>query len=191
MLRRLKVEISHLQQAREDALDILADIAGLGEHRGIHDGKRHLQQMGDGTRHQRLACTRGTDHDDIALLNLHAIVGLLLTEALVVVIDSHGEIALGVVLPDDILIQIGFDVGGFGERLPVELIEFTRSRFAIHGGFCLAVRLQSLLYDGVGLTGTVIADETVDTADEQANLFIAAAAERTMVMSLFLCHYLF
>ena len=113
-LGSLHVVVGHLQQSGQDALHVLADIAGLGEHGGIDDGEGHVQQLGDGAGQQRLARSRRAHHDDVRLLYLHAVVVVGLLQSLVVVIDRHGEVALGLVLPDDILVQIVLDVLGLG-----------------------------------------------------------------------------
>ena len=44
----LHVIVSHLQKARQYALDVLAHIACLGEHRGIDNGERHIEKFGYG-----------------------------------------------------------------------------------------------------------------------------------------------
>ena len=44
----LLVVVCHLQQTCKDALYVLAYIAGLGEHRGIDNGKRNVEQTGYG-----------------------------------------------------------------------------------------------------------------------------------------------
>ena len=109
----LEVEIGLLQQPGEDALDILAHIAGLGEDGGVHDGEGHVQLLGDGLRQQRLARSRGPHQQDVGLLQLHAVVGLadqVVADALVVVVHGHGEDGLGPVLADDILVQVGLDL---------------------------------------------------------------------------------
>ena len=54
----LDVVVGHLQQSCQNALDILADIAGLGEHRSVDDGKGHVEQLGNGACQQRLTGTR-------------------------------------------------------------------------------------------------------------------------------------
>ena len=66
----LEVEISLLQQPGEDAFDILAHIAGLGQDGGVHDGEGHVQLLGDGLRQQRLARSRGPHQQDVGLLQL-------------------------------------------------------------------------------------------------------------------------
>ncbi len=44
------IVIRRLQQAGKYAFDIFAHIAGLGQHRSVYYGKRHMQQTGNSTR---------------------------------------------------------------------------------------------------------------------------------------------
>ena len=90
-LRLGHIVVGHLQESREDALHVLADIARLCEDGGVDDGERHVQEFGYGACEERLARSRGSDHDDIALLDLHARLVLGLLQALVMVIDGHGQ----------------------------------------------------------------------------------------------------
>ena len=39
----LHVEVGGLDQLQQDVLDVLADVAGLGQRRGVGDGERHVQ----------------------------------------------------------------------------------------------------------------------------------------------------
>ena len=91
-------------------------------------------------------------------------VGGVVTQALVVVVDSHGEDALGGVLAYDVLVEEGADVGrgGYG--------------FVVDGRVGLAGALVLLEYLS-GLAGAVFADVAVKTAEQHACLRRRAAAE--------------
>ena len=67
---QLDVVVGRLQQPREDALDILAHVARLGQYGGVDDGEGHLQQLGDRPGHQRLARTGRADQQDVRLVDL-------------------------------------------------------------------------------------------------------------------------
>ena len=67
-LRRLNVVIGILNQAQEDVLDILADITRLGEAGRVCDGERHIENLSERLREERLAASGRTDHHDVALL---------------------------------------------------------------------------------------------------------------------------
>ena len=104
-LGSLHVIVGHLEQSGEDTLDVFAHIACLGEHRGIHDGEGHLEQLGDGACQQRFARTGAAHDDDVTLLYLYLVGLILLHEALVVVVHRYGEVSLGIVLPYHILVE--------------------------------------------------------------------------------------
>ena len=108
------IVIRHLKEAREDAFDIFAHITCLGEDGGVNDGEGHIEELGNGARKEGFARTCGAHHDDVGLLDFYAVVGSVLTDALVVVIDGHGEVALCFVLADDILVEVRLDFSGFG-----------------------------------------------------------------------------
>ena len=42
------VAVRGLQQLEDDVLDVLADVAGFGESRGIDDGERNIEHLGQG-----------------------------------------------------------------------------------------------------------------------------------------------
>ena len=72
----------------DHALDVFADVAGLGERRGVGDGERHVELLGQRLREQRLAAARGAEQEDVALLHfdLAGLALLLLADALVMVV---------------------------------------------------------------------------------------------------------
>ena len=102
----LNVVVGYLQQSGEDALYVLAHIAGLSEHCCVDDGERYVKHLGDGSCQQGFSSTCRANHDDIALLDLHTVVILWLLQALIVVVDSHGKILLRFVLSYDILVEV-------------------------------------------------------------------------------------
>ena len=55
----LHVEVGGLDQLEEDVLDVLADVAGLGERRGVGDRERDVEDLGERLREQRLAAAGG------------------------------------------------------------------------------------------------------------------------------------
>ena len=88
-LGSLKVVVGHLQQTRENALHVLAHIAGLGEYRSIDYRERHFEQLGYRAGNKRFARTCRAYHDNIALLYLHTGVVLRLLQSFIVVIHRH------------------------------------------------------------------------------------------------------
>ena len=128
----LDVVVGHLQQPREDALDILAHIPCLGEHRGVHNREGDLQQPGDRAGHQGLARSGGPHEHDVRLVELHLILLRGVEQPLVVVVDRHGQVAFGVVLTDDVLVEELLDLGGFQQLLLPERNGF-RTALAVRG----------------------------------------------------------
>ncbi len=74
-LRLLDVVVALLQQLLDDVLDVLADVAGLGERRGIGDRERHIQQPRQRLGQQRLAAAGRADQQDVALGELDLVLG--------------------------------------------------------------------------------------------------------------------
>ena len=66
----LHVEVGGLDQLEEDVLDVLADVAGLGERGGVGDGERHVEQAGQRLGEVRLAAAGGAEQQDVALRQL-------------------------------------------------------------------------------------------------------------------------
>ena len=64
----LDVVVGGLDQLEQDVLDVLADVAGLGERGGVGDRERHLQQPRERLREQRLAAAGRADQQDVRLL---------------------------------------------------------------------------------------------------------------------------
>ena len=166
-LRLLDVVVALLQQLLDDVLDVLADVAGLGQRGGIGDGERHIQQARQRLGQQRLAAAGGADQQDVALGDLDIVLGLDAAgaaaglQALVVVVHRHGQRLLGALLPDDVLVEHGLDLGGLGQLVarPVGLV------------------LEFLADDVVAQLDALVADEHGGAGDELAHLVLALAAE--------------
>src|SRR5262245_60646505 len=119
LLALLDVAAGGLQQLEDDVLDVLADVAGLGQRRRVDDGERHRQQLGQGLREQRLAGAGRADQQDVGLgqLDVVAAARLLLDfEPLVVVGDGDGELLLGELLADHVFVEELLDLGRRGQR---------------------------------------------------------------------------
>ena len=96
-----------LDQAEQDVLDILADVAGLGQRGGVGDREGHIEQLGQRLGQQRLAAAGRADQQDVALLELDVVVAVEPgVDPLVVVVDGDREDLLGAVLADDVLVEL-------------------------------------------------------------------------------------
>ncbi len=118
----LDVVVGGLDQLEEDVLDVLADVAGLGERGGIGDGERHVEHPGQRLRQQRLAAAGRAQQHDVRLGQLDVVVvrGAEL-HALVVVVDGDRQDLLGVVLPDDVVVQELVDLTRLRELVEAQL----------------------------------------------------------------------
>ena len=94
------------------------------------------------------------------------------------IIDGHGEKALGLVLTDHILVQIVLYLHGLGNGLRLGLAVLAT---------CLGSICKILLHNTVSLLSADLADIAVHTRDEQPALSFRSSAEVTY----FLHHYFF
>ncbi len=106
-----------MQQLLDDVLDVLAHVAGLGQRGGIGHDEGNVEHARQRLRQQRLAGARGTDEQDVALGQLNLVLAglVLVTQALVVVVYGDSQRALGQVLADHVVVQVGLDFGGRGQ----------------------------------------------------------------------------
>src|SRR5690606_3105453 len=104
------VEVGSLEQADENVLDILADVARLGECRRVRDRERDLEHTRERLREQRLAHAGRSDQQDVRLVDLDVVEHTMMVDALVVVVDGHCERALRMLLPDHVLIEDVLDL---------------------------------------------------------------------------------
>jgi hypothetical protein len=132
-----------------------------------------VQQPGERLREQGLAGARGADEQDVGLLQLDVGARLLrVLDPTVVVVDRDRELALGLVLADDVL----------GE----ELVDLPRLR---QGGLVLLLEELVLGDDVEADVDAFVADEDRGAGDEFLDLTLALVAERApqgVVAGLFL-----
>jgi hypothetical protein len=156
------------KQLDDDVLHVLAHVAGLGEGGGVGDGEGHVQDARQGLREQGFARARGAEEQDVRLLELHVARGDLGVDALVVIVDRDREDLLRAVLTDDVLVEDGLNLGGFGEGLAARY-----GLFAVH----------FLGDDVVAQTDALVADVNGGASDELLDLFLRFSAERTLKIS--------
>src|SRR5437870_282747 len=111
-LRTLDVVVRRLEQAQDDVLDVLADVARLRERGGVGDGEGHPQHLGERLCEEGLAGARGADQEDVRFLQLD----LARLDPLVVVVDRDGEDFLRPLLADHVLVEDILDLRGLGKR---------------------------------------------------------------------------
>ena len=115
-LRARHVAIGGLQQLEDDVLHVLADVAGFGQSGGVHDGEGNVEHLGQGLRQQRLAGAGGANQHDVRLGQLDFAAALPVhVDPLVVVVNRHRELLLGLLLADDVLVEEGLHLGRLGK----------------------------------------------------------------------------
>ena len=157
----LDVEVRGLDQLEENVLDVLADVAGLGQRGGVGDRERHVEDARERLREQRLPATRRPEQQDVRLLELDLPLVLPHADALVVVVDGDGERPFRFLLRDDVVVQHRVDVAR--PRKVVE-VELGRSR-------------QLLVDDLVAEIDALVADVDAGPGDELLDLPLTLAAE--------------
>ncbi len=70
-LSALDVVIGVLQKLNDDVFDVLTDVASLGQGGRVRDCERHLEDLGQGLRQERLAAAGWAQQKDVALAELH------------------------------------------------------------------------------------------------------------------------
>jgi hypothetical protein len=168
LLAALNVPVGGLQQLEDDVLHVLANVAGFGEGGGVDNRERHVQNLRQRLRHQRLACAGGPDEEDVGLLQLHFTVAHPVhLDSLAVIVDGDGELLLGGLLPDDILVKKFFDL----ERL--------RDLVGNSGRGLDFVVLQNGIADGDALVADVRTRVIARRRDELSDYVLTFMAKRT------------
>jgi hypothetical protein len=97
------------EEVAHDLLDVAADITDLGEFGRLDLDERRLRQFGQSARNLGLADAGRPDHQDVLGQNLLTeLFGQLLTAPAVP--ESDGDGALGVVLADDVSVELRDDL---------------------------------------------------------------------------------
>jgi hypothetical protein len=162
-LALLDVVVGILEQREDDVLDVLTHVARLGEAGGIGDRERHLEEACQRLGQERLARPRGTDQQDVGLLQLDVARDQLGIDALVVVVHRDGEDLLRTLLADDVLIE--------------DLLDLRRLRHRRRRGQGLFL-VAFLGDDVVAEIDALVADVDRRPRDQLAHLVLALAAER-------------
>ncbi len=81
-----------LQQLDDDVLDVLADVAGLGQRGGVGDRERHVEDAcASVCASSVLPRAGGAEQQDVALAELDVVATTLRVDALVVVVDRDRQ----------------------------------------------------------------------------------------------------
>ena len=165
----LDVVVGGLDQLEEDVLDVLTDVAGLGQRGGVGDRERDVEHPGQRLGEVGLAAAGRADHQDVGLGDLDDLVLAVLAahglepglDPLVVVVDRHGERLLRVLLADDVGVEELEDLLGLGQLVEADL----------------GALAELLLDDLVAEVDALVADVDAGAGDELLDLLLALAAE--------------
>ena len=157
----LDVEVGRLDQLEQDVLDVLADVARLGERGRIGDGEGDVEDARQRLGQQRLAAAGRAEQQDVRLLQLDlGVLGAHL-DALVVVVDRHRQRPLRLLLADDVVVEDAVDLLRLGQVLEIEL---GRDR-------------ELFVDDLVAEVDALVADVDARTSDEFLDLPLGLSAE--------------
>jgi hypothetical protein len=164
----LHVVLGRLDQLEQDVLDILADVARLGEGGGVGDGERDVEQPGQRLGQQGLARPGGAEQQDVRLGQLDAVLAgpgvTARLDPLVVVVHRYGQGLLGLLLPDHVRVEELVDLAGLGQAVPFEL-----------------GRLRQFLFDDlVAQVDALVTDVHAWSGDELLDLLLTLSAERAL-----------
>ena len=97
-----------LHQIANHGFDVAADVADFGELRGFDFQERRIRQLRQPAGNLGLTHAGGPDHDDVLRNDFFGEFGSQLLAAHAVA-QRDGDGALGVLLPDDVLVEFGDD----------------------------------------------------------------------------------
>ena len=183
----LDVVVRGLDEAEEDVLDVIADVAGLCEGSGIGNRKRHIEVAGEGLGKEGLAAAGRPEEDDVGFLQLYAVIFAFEKETFVVIVHGDSQRDLGIVLLDDVLVDVFFDL-------------FRCRHFGVSGFFALFFFVFPLFQKNVMTdVNAFAADVDAGSGDHVFDFVAGSAAEaadlRFFIFSvhglspLFLCHF--
>ena len=164
-LRAFDVVVGVLQQLDDDVLDVLAYVSRFGEGGRVGDCKWHVQDSRQRLCQEGLAGARGTQQKDVRFLKLDVVRRDFRIDALVVVVYCDGENLLRALLPDDVFVEDGLDLGGLWKR---------------RGGRQRLFALDLFGDDVVAEPDALVTDVDRRTRDELLDLFLGLATERTL-----------
>src|SRR5262249_24237096 len=166
LLALLDVAACGLQQLEDDVLDVLADVARLGERRRVDDGEGNREQLGERLGEQGLAGAGRTDQQDVALGQLDVVAAarlLLDLDPLVVDVNGDVELLLRPLLADDVLVKEFLDLLGRGQR----------------GTGAAVLEPVVVRNDVIADLDALIADEDGGARDQLPDVILVLVAERT------------
>src|SRR6202790_2559275 len=176
-LSLVDVVIALQQELLDDVFDVLADIARLGQGRGVGNHEGDVKQACERLGQQRLTGAGGPDQQDVALGQLDIVLFDAGFEPLVMIVDCNRQYLFGQLLNNDVLVQ--------------DLTNFVRCRKLVLIGAGGVGGGAFFPNDVVTKLDAFIADEHRWPGNELPHLVLAFAAEGTvkkLVAGCFLGH---
>ena len=171
VVRRAKRPGTHDGVIRRREAEDGIDLRGLDHFGAVHRGQNGRQALGE----HGLARARRADEQDVALLQLH-IVPAAKVNALIMIVNRHGQGHFGGLLPDDIFIQHRPDLLGGGQLIGDVL----------QGSGLRAV--EPLVQNAHAKLHALIADPDPGALDHAVYLIFALATERAVELFVFFRH---
>ena len=100
------VAVGGLHEFMNDVFNVFADVTGFGQRRRIRNRKRNVQDAGKRLREQRLPGPRRPHEQHVRLRQFHPVIVLEMPQTLVVVVNRHGQHALGAFLTDHVVVEV-------------------------------------------------------------------------------------
>ena len=171
-LSALHVVVRGLEQPQNNVLHVFTDVTRLGQGGGIGHAERHVDDARQRAGQEGFPGAGRADEEDVALLQFDVLAagqgnlagGGLMQDALVVVVDRHGERFLGQFLADDKLVELGFDLRRLGHAHRAVLF--------------LRLLFEFFVEDALTKGDATVADVNAGAGDEFADLAMALTAER-------------
>jgi len=106
------VEVGGVQELQQQVLDVFAHVARLGQRGSVANGKGDIENAGQSLGPTTSCPSPSTDQQDIRLVDLDVGADGPVHQPLVVAVDRDGQDFLGVLLADDVLVELGDDLPG-------------------------------------------------------------------------------
>ena len=156
------VSVRSVDELEKHVLNVLADIARLGECGRVRNRKRHFELLRESSRQKRLSASSRPDEENVRFFYLDFIVRLFRLaqnrKPLVMVVDRDAESLFRIVLAHDILVEIGLEFLGTRHLAQFKLLD---------SGF-------QILERPLRQKSAVLADENiVDFRHHELSLFVA------------------
>ena len=143
----LDVIVTCLKESHKHVFNVFTDVTCFSQGRCVRDRERNAEDLSQGLDQVSLTGTGRSDQQNIALLKLNIRI-IAAPDPLVVVVNSHGELSLGPVLTNHILIQEIDDLAGPFQSASLKHVSHVFLLFSLpEAGENIIGRLDAVLTD--------------------------------------------